>query len=250
MFHDRAAWRCAFFVGKKKNGSKGYPQRNATHVGEHCLSRQAFHNCVQQFSEGRTNIEDEHRAGRPVEIATPVKLQRVEDIIRAERRVTVNAVATAIGCSRGQASTKCAPAGCHAILHYNTKARGWACHCSISSATRMKGTTCFLGSSLVISLGCTIMSPRRSVPPCSGNTPRLQRTRCLSWKNSARVVPTATKRILRRTFPGTCETVGQVFKFVWRLCWKINVVCMSLTPFYSFQSRFVTYLLNRPRTTI
>ena len=60
-------------------------------------------------------------------------------------------------------------------------------------------------------------------------------------------VPTATKRILRRKFPGTCETVGQAFKFVWRLCWKINVVCMSLSPFDSFQSRFVTYLLNRPR---
>jgi len=39
-----------------------------------------------------------------------------------------------------------------------------------------------------------------------------------------------------------------VFKFVWRLCLKINVVCMSLSPFYSFLSRFVTYLLNRPRT--
>jgi hypothetical protein len=35
--------------------------------------------------------------------------------------------------------------------------------------------------------------------------------------------------------------VGQMFKFVWRLCWKINVVCMSLSPFDSFQSRFVTY---------
>jgi hypothetical protein len=28
----------------------------------------------------------------------------------------------------------------------------------------------------------------------------------------ARAVPTATKRILRRRFPGTCETVGQVFE--------------------------------------
>ena len=65
--------------------------------------------------------------------------------------------------------------------------------------------------------------------------------RSCSWKNSARVVPTATKRIFRRRFPGTCETVGQVFKSVWRLCWKINVVCMSLSPFDSFQSRFVTY---------
>ena len=71
--------------------------------------------------------------------------------------------------------------------------------------------------------------------------------RWCGWKSSARGVPTATKRILRRRFPGTCETVGQVIKFVWRLCWKINVVCMSLSPFDSIQSRFVTYLLNRPR---
>jgi len=111
-------------------------------------------------------------------------LQRVEDIIRAERRATVDAVATAIGCSRGQA---------YNMMHF-------------------------------------LLSWRWCV-----------------WKSSVRVVPTATKRILRRRFPGTCETVGQVFKFVWRLCWKINVVCMSVSPFYSFQSRFVTYLLNRPR---
>jgi hypothetical protein len=30
MYHDRTAWRCAFFVGKKY-GSKGYPQGNAAH---------------------------------------------------------------------------------------------------------------------------------------------------------------------------------------------------------------------------
>jgi len=67
------------------------------------------------------------------------------------------------------------------------------------------------------------------------------------WKCSARVVPTATTRILRRRFPGTCEMGGQVFKFVWGLHWKINAVCMSLSPFISFQSRFVTYLLTYPR---
>ena len=71
--------------------------------GKHCLSRQAIHNWMQKFSEGRTSIEDEHRAGRPVEIAKPETLQRIEYIIRADRRVTVDAVATAIGCSRGQA---------------------------------------------------------------------------------------------------------------------------------------------------
>ena len=52
--------------------------------------------------------------------------------------------------------------------------------------------------------------------------------------------------ILCRSFPGTCEMVGQVFKFVWRLRWKINAVCMSLSSFVSFQVRFVTYLLTFP----
>ena len=61
-------------------------------------------------------------------------------------------------------------------------------------------------------------------------------------------VPTATTIILCRRFPGTCETVGQVFKSVWSLCWKINVVCVSLSPFVSFQSHFVSYLLNFPHT--
>ena len=32
--------------------------------GEHCLSRQAVHNWVQKFSEGRTSVEDELRAVR------------------------------------------------------------------------------------------------------------------------------------------------------------------------------------------
>jgi hypothetical protein len=32
MYHDRTVWRCAYFVGKKYE-SKGYPQRNAVHMG-------------------------------------------------------------------------------------------------------------------------------------------------------------------------------------------------------------------------
>ena len=76
----------------------------------------------------------------------------------------------------------------------------------------------------------------------------------LSWrwsggKSSVRVVPRVTTRILCRRFPGTCEMVGQVFKFVWRLHWKINAVCMSLSSFVSFQLRFVIYLLTFPRNS-
>jgi len=88
MYHDRAAWRCAFFVGKKKMEAKDIHKEMLPMYGEHCLSHQAVHNWVQKFLEGRTSIEDEHRAGRLVEIETLETLQLVEDIIRVERRVT------------------------------------------------------------------------------------------------------------------------------------------------------------------
>jgi hypothetical protein len=66
--------------------------------GEHFLSREAVRNWVHKFSEGRASIEDEHQVGRPVEVATPAMLQRVEDIIRADRRVTIDAVVINNGC--------------------------------------------------------------------------------------------------------------------------------------------------------
>ena len=70
---------------------------------EHCLSCQAVHNWVQKFSGGWASIEDKHRVSQPVQIAMPAKLRRDEDIIRADRRVTIDAVATTFGCSHGQA---------------------------------------------------------------------------------------------------------------------------------------------------
>ena len=96
--------------------------------------------------------------------------------------------------------------------------------------------------------------PRRWTLPVTSSSPLKSRSfgGTLSWrwrggKSSVRVVQTATTRILRRRFPGTCEMVEQVFKFVWRLHWKINAVCLLLSPFFSFQSRVVTYLLTYPR---
>jgi len=58
---------------------------------------------VQKFSEGWTSFEDECRVVRLVEIAMPAMLHRIKDMIGADRRVTINAVATVIGCSNGQA---------------------------------------------------------------------------------------------------------------------------------------------------
>jgi hypothetical protein len=71
MYHNRT-WLLRFLWAKGM-AAKDIHKDMLPVYGEHCLSRQAFHNWVQRFSEGRTNIEDEHRVGRPVEIATSAK---------------------------------------------------------------------------------------------------------------------------------------------------------------------------------
>jgi len=57
------------FLWAKGTAAKDIHKEMLPMYGEHCLSRQAVHNWVQKFSEGWTSIKDEHRVGRPVEIA-------------------------------------------------------------------------------------------------------------------------------------------------------------------------------------
>ena len=48
------------FLWAKNMEAKDIHKEMLPMYGEHCLSRQAVHNWVQKFSEGRTSIEDEH----------------------------------------------------------------------------------------------------------------------------------------------------------------------------------------------
>ena len=67
MYHNRTEWRCAMFLwGKNVWQQKDIHKEMLPLYREHCLSRQAVHNWVQKFSEGRTSIEDEQRVCRPV----------------------------------------------------------------------------------------------------------------------------------------------------------------------------------------
>jgi transposase len=65
------------------------------------LSHKAVHNWVEKFSQGRSKVADDARPGRPVEIATEGNVQQAEELIRADRRITIDSVATALGCSHG-----------------------------------------------------------------------------------------------------------------------------------------------------
>jgi transposase len=68
-----------------------------------CLSRKAVHSWVEKVSPGFSKVADDARSGRPVETVTEASVQRVEELIRADRRITIDSVATALGCSDGLA---------------------------------------------------------------------------------------------------------------------------------------------------
>jgi hypothetical protein len=88
--------------------------------GGKSLSRKSVHNWVEKFSQGVPKVADDARLGRPVDIAAEATLQRVEGLIQAERRITIDSVATAPGCSR---------ASVYSIMHDFLKFRkvytGW-----------------------------------------------------------------------------------------------------------------------------
>ncbi|GFQ80529.1 uncharacterized protein TNCT_449351 [Trichonephila clavata] len=61
-----------------------------------------MYNWMKTFSQGRSKIVDD-QGGRPVLIVTKSTEQQVEEFIRADRRVTIDSISTAIRCSHGLA---------------------------------------------------------------------------------------------------------------------------------------------------
>jgi transposase len=62
--------------------------------GGKTLSRKAVYNWVEKISQGRSKVADDARQGRPVETATEATVQGVEELILADRRITIDTVAT------------------------------------------------------------------------------------------------------------------------------------------------------------
>jgi hypothetical protein len=61
-----------------------------------------------------SKVADDTRPVGPVEIAAEATVQRVEELIRADRKITVDSVPTALGCSQGLA---------YSIMHDHLKFR-------------------------------------------------------------------------------------------------------------------------------
>ena len=67
--------------------------------GPSCMSRANFYKWVQAFKDGRESITDDLRSGRPVDVSTPKAVQAVEDLIKSDRRVTLDEIATKLDIS-------------------------------------------------------------------------------------------------------------------------------------------------------
>jgi hypothetical protein len=67
------------------------------------LLHKAIQNWVEKFSQGRSVVADDARRGCPVEIVIEAPVQRVEELIRADRKITIDSATTALGCFHGLA---------------------------------------------------------------------------------------------------------------------------------------------------
>jgi hypothetical protein len=70
-----------------------------------CSWRTVVHNWVEKFSQGRSKVAENAWPGHPVEIAPEATVQQMEELIWAHRRITIDSVATAPGCSHGLANS-------------------------------------------------------------------------------------------------------------------------------------------------
>jgi transposase len=71
------------------------------------LLYKAVYNWVKKFSQEHWKLTDDARPGSPVEIAKEAIVEQVEELIRADRRIRIDSVATALGCSHGLAQKVC-----------------------------------------------------------------------------------------------------------------------------------------------
>jgi hypothetical protein len=96
-----------FLFAKGLNAKDIYKEMFPDHGGK-CLS----------FNSEILSSADDALPGRPAEIATEETAQGVEQLIRADRRITTDSVTTALGCSHGLA---------YSMMHDPSKFRNvWA----------------------------------------------------------------------------------------------------------------------------
>ncbi|GFY38481.1 histone-lysine N-methyltransferase SETMAR [Trichonephila inaurata madagascariensis] len=87
--------------------------------GPGVMSKQMVRRWCRTFSDGRQQVEDIPRAGRTRTATTDANVGKVDDMIRANRRITINEVAEELGISLERAQN------IHDILQYRKVSARW-----------------------------------------------------------------------------------------------------------------------------
>ena len=69
------------------------PENDKT-IRSSCKSMENFCEWVQAFKDKRQSITGDSRSGRPQDVSTPETIQPVKDIIRSDKRVILDKIAT------------------------------------------------------------------------------------------------------------------------------------------------------------
>ncbi|GFR15270.1 HTH_48 domain-containing protein [Trichonephila clavata] len=84
------------------------------------MSKQKVRRWCRTFSDGRQQVEDIPRAGRTLTATTDANVGKVDDMIRANRRITIDEVAEELGISHERAQNII-----HDILRYRKVSARW-----------------------------------------------------------------------------------------------------------------------------
>jgi transposase len=68
-------------------------RRMLAQYGARTIHQRKIYECIERFTEGRTNVTDESRPGRPSTSRTDQHIQGVDTLIREDRRLTLARVA-------------------------------------------------------------------------------------------------------------------------------------------------------------
>ena len=71
--------------------------------GDTVPCRAVIYDWIKRFKEGREQIEDDQREGRPSTSTSAENLQLVKELIKEDRRLTIDEIANEVGISHGSA---------------------------------------------------------------------------------------------------------------------------------------------------
>jgi transposase len=91
-----------FFVVRGCETPEIYRRIKVLYV-DSCLSQGRVYEWVERFQNGRQNISDEHRIGRPASVATETVKEQLEQRIRDYRRITIDEITVEFNMSHGSA---------------------------------------------------------------------------------------------------------------------------------------------------